>query len=745
MPRPVRNVPSTPPGDPGLASVESLPGVGPALVQTLARLGIARVQDLWFHLPLRYEDRTRLTAIARLQAGAIAQVEGTVTAVERGFRFRPQLRVAVEDDSRASLTLRFFHFRKTQAEAFVPGTRLRCHGEVRFGSHGFEMIHPQYQRVAPGAPLDERLTPVYPSTEGLGQRRLAGLIGSALAHLPDDAVLELVPPGLRAPLDLLSLRDALLAVHRPPPDGDLDALLQGRHPAQRRLAFEELLTHHLGLKRLRAQVRRHAAPPLHGDGRLREALVVSLPFALTAAQRRVDGEIIGDLAQATPMLRLVQGDVGSGKTVLAALAALAAIECGAQVALMAPTELLAEQHLRSLGAWFAALGIEPVWLAGKVQGRARRKALDALAAGAPLVIGTHALMQEGVAFRNLGLAIIDEQHRFGVHQRLALRDKGRAAPQAPRGRGMDAERQPTTDGSVEVNVAPRVRDKELARGEGSTHGIEVPHQLVLTATPIPRTLAMAAYADLDVSVVDELPPGRKPVKTVVMSSVRRDEVIARIREACAAGRQAYWVCTLIEESEQSEAQAAEVAHAELSAALAGVPIGLVHGRMKAAAKQAVMDDFRAGRMALLVATTVIEVGVDVPNASLMVIEDADRLGLAQLHQLRGRVGRGERESNCVLMYRGPLSAMARERLEAMRESNDGFVIAERDLALRGPGEMLGTRQTGQLEFRVADLARDAALLPDVQRVGEVLLEKHPDCVERLVARWVGGAARYAGA
>ena len=774
MPRPVRNVPSTPPGDPGLAPVESLPGVGPALVQTLARLGIARVQDLWFHLPLRYEDRTRLTAIARLQAGAIAQVEGTVMAVERGFRFRPQLRVAVEDDSRASLTLRFFHFRKTQAEAFVPGTRLRCHGEVRFGSHGFEMIHPQYQRVAPGAPLDERLTPVYPSTEGLGQRRLAGLIGSALAHLPDDAVLELVPPGLRAPLDLLSLRDALLAVHRPPPDGDLDALLQGRHPAQRRLAFEELLTHHLGLKRLRAQVRRHAAPPLHGDGRLREALVVSLPFALTAAQRRVDGEIIGDLAQATPMLRLVQGDVGSGKTVLAALAALAAIECGAQVALMAPTELLAEQHLRSLGAWFAALGIEPVWLAGKVQGRARRKALDALAAGAPLVIGTHALMQEGVAFRNLGLAIIDEQHRFGVHQRLALRDKGRAAPQAPRGRGMDAERQPTTDGSVEGGAvpqaprgrgmdaerqpatdgsveggaapqAPRARDKELARGEGSTHGIEVPHQLVLTATPIPRTLAMAAYADLDVSVVDELPPGRKPVKTVVMSSVRRDEVIARIREACAAGRQAYWVCTLIEESEQSEAQAAEVAHAELSAALAGVPIGLVHGRMKAAAKQAVMDDFRAGRMALLVATTVIEVGVDVPNASLMVIEDADRLGLAQLHQLRGRVGRGERESNCVLMYRGPLSAMARERLEAMRESNDGFVIAERDLALRGPGEMLGTRQTGQLEFRVADLARDAALLPDVQRVGEVLLEKHPDCVERLVARWVGGAARYAGA
>ncbi len=774
MPRAIRNTSPVTPADPGLAPVESLPGVGPALVQALARLGIARVQDLWFHLPLRYEDRTRLTAIPALQAGTTAQVEGTVTAVERGFRFRPQLRVAVEDGGRASLTLRFFHFRKTQADAFVPGTRLRCHGEVRFGSHGFEMVHPQYQRVAPGAPLDECLTPVYPTTEGLGQRRLAGLIGHALARLPDDSALELVPSGLRAPLALLSLRDALLAVHRPPAEGDLDALLQGRHPAQQRLAFEELLTHHLGLKRLRAQVRRHAAPVLHGDGRLRAALVGSLPFALTAAQHRVDAEIIGDLALATPMLRLVQGDVGSGKTVLAALAALAAIESGAQVAFMAPTELLAEQHLRSLGAWFGALGIEPLWLAGKVQGRARRKALDALAAGAPLVIGTHALMQEGVVFRNLGLAIIDEQHRFGVHQRLALRDKGRAAPQAPRGRGRDAERQPTMDGSVDgggapqaprgrgrdaerqptmdgsedgggAPQAPRGRGADAAPGGSIADGIEVPHQLVLTATPIPRTLAMAAYADLDVSVVDELPPGRTPVKTVVMSSARRDEVIARIREACAAGRQAYWVCTLIEESEQSEAQAAEVAHAELSAALAGVPIGLVHGRLKAAAKQAVMDDFRAGHIALLVATTVIEVGVDVPNASLMVVEDADRLGLAQLHQLRGRVGRGEQVSTCVLMYRGPLSAMARERLEAMRESNDGFIIAERDLALRGPGEMLGTRQTGQLEFRVADLARDAALLPDVQRVGEALLAQHPDCVERLIARWVGGAARYAGA
>jgi ATP-dependent DNA helicase RecG len=719
MPRAVRTRTETVIRDPGLAPVDSLPGVGPVLVQALARIAIGHVQDLWFHLPLRYEDRTRVTAMADLRVGETAQVEGTVTAVERGFRFRPQLRVALEEGGR-TLTLRFFHFRKAQAEVFVPGTRFRCHGEVRSGAHGLEIVHPQYLRVDADTPLDELLTPIYPTTEGLGQRRLSSLIGHALARLPDEAALELVPTALREPLALLSLRDALRIVHRPPPGSDVAALAQGTHPAQQRLAFEELLTHHLSLKRLREQVRRHAAPRLCGDGHLRDALVAALPFALTGAQQRVDAEIARDLAQVTPMLRLVQGDVGSGKTVLAALAALTAIESGAQAALMAPTELLAEQHLRSLGAWFAPLGITPLWLAGKVQGRARQKALDALADGAPMVIGTHALMQQGVVFRNLGLAIIDEQHRFGVHQRLALRDKGR-------------------------DVAAPSLDRSGNTGQRSEGLLQVPHQLVLTATPIPRTLAMAAYADLDVSVVDELPPGRKPVKTVAVSAARRGEVIERIRQVFADGRQAYWVCTLIEESEQSEAQAAEVAHAELAAALGGVRIALVHGRMKSAEKQAVMDDFRAGRVTLLVATTVIEVGVDVPNASLMVIENPERLGLAQLHQLRGRVGRGERESTCVLMYQAPLSAMARERLEAMRETNDGFIIAERDLALRGPGEMLGTRQTGRLEFRIADLARDAALLPDVQRLGEILLAQHPECVDRLVARWVGSAAQYAGA
>jgi len=702
MPRAARSTIAL--AEPGLAPLTTLAGVGPALEQSLARLGLACVQDLWFHLPLRYEDRTRITPIRELRIGATAQVEGVVDAVERGFRYRPQLRVALVDASHATLTLRFFHFNRAQAEQFVPGTRIVCHGEVRHGAQGPEMVHPEYRRIMGDAPVvaEECLTPVYPSTEGLGQKRLAGVIARALDRLPPDAALELVPEALRESLRLCSLREALLTVHRPPADADIGALLGARHPAQQRLAFEELLTHHLSLKRLRADIRRHAAPPLGGDGRLRTALRAQLPYALTTAQQRVGAEIERDLARPLPMLRLVQGDVGSGKTVVAALAALAAVESGAQVALVAPTELLAEQHWKNFRAWLEPLGIEPVWLAGKVLGKARATALAAVAGGAPVVVGTHALMQEGVAFRQLGLAIIDEQHRFGVHQRLALRDKGRS-------------------------------------------GDVVPHQLVLTATPIPRTLAMTAYADLDVSVIDELPPGRTPVQTVAISSARRAEVIERIRAACSEGRQAYWVCTLIEESDQLEAQAAEVAHLELTAALPGVAIGLVHGRLRPKEKQAAMDAFKSGDLRVLVATTVIEVGVDVPNASLMVIENAERLGLAQLHQLRGRVGRGSAASSCVLLYQGPLSRMARARLEAMRETSDGFRIAEKDLELRGPGELLGTRQTGQLEFRVADLARDAHLMPAVQRVGEAMMRDHAQLAERLIARWIGGAARYAGA
>jgi len=690
--------------DPGSTPVAALPGVGPALAAALARLGLERVQDLWFHLPLRYEDRTRITPIAELRPGMRAQVAGVVEAVERGFRYRPQLKVALGDDSRQTLLLRFFHFHRAQAELLAPGTRLLCYGEVRLGAAGLEMVHPQYQRLASDAPptLEALLSPVYPATEGLGQRRLAGVIGKALALLPPEASLELIPPALCAELGLTSLREALLYVHRPPADADLAQLTQGRHPAQRRLAFEELLAQHLSLKRLRAAVRRRHAPALAGDGALRRQLLQALPFRPTGAQRRVAEEVAADLARPRPMLRLVQGDVGSGKTLVAALAALAAVEAGHQVALMAPTELLAGQHLANFRRWLEPLGVAVEWLAGKVQGRARRQALQRVAEGAPVAIGTHALMQEGVAFARLGLVIVDEQHRFGVQQRLALRDKGR-------------------------------------------EGDLVPHQLVLTATPIPRTLAMAAYADLDVSSIDELPPGRTPVRTVAVSNARRAEVIERIRAACAEGRQAYWVCTLIEESEQLRAQAAEVAHAELSAALAGLPVGLVHGRMKPKEKQAAMDAFKAGAIAVLVATTVIEVGVDVPNASLMVIENSERLGLAQLHQLRGRVGRGATASSCVLLYQPPLGQLARERLNVMRETTDGFRIAEKDLELRGPGEVLGTRQTGQLSFRIADLARDAHLLPGVQRVGERLLAEHPRRAQALVERWIGGAARYAHA
>lgn len=689
--------------DPGLAAVASLPGVGPALEATLARLGILRIQDLWFHLPLRYEDRTRITAIRDLRAADSVQVEGTVEAVEQGFRFRPQLRVVITDDARSMLTLRFFSFRRTQVQQLAPGTRLRCYGQVRYGAHGFEMVHPQYQRVlADGSGVDECLTPVYPTTEGLGQKRLAVLIAKALLQLPPAAQLEQIPAPLLEPLRLQSLRDALLQVHRPAADADVAALLQGIHPSQRRLAFEELLAHHLGMKRLRARIRSHRAPGLAGTGEAQRDLLAALPFKLTGAQQRVAREIARDMSRSEPMLRLVHGDVGSGKTVVAALAALVAIESGFQVALMAPTELLAEQHLRNFRDWLAPLGIEPVWLAGKVQGKARQAAMTALQGPAQLVIGTHALMQDAVAFRKLGLVIIDEQHRFGVHQRLALRDKG--------------------------------ADAEL-----------VPHQLVLTATPIPRTLAMTAYADLDVSRIDELPPGRSPVTTVAISTARRAEVVDRIRAACGEGRQAYWVCTLIEDSEQLEAQAAETTHAELERTLQGISIGLIHGRMKPAEKQKVMQQFQSGAISVLVATTVIEVGVDVPNASLMIMENAERLGLAQLHQLRGRVGRGSLASSCVLLYQPPLSAMARERLNALRETNDGFEIAEKDLKLRGPGELLGTRQTGRLEFRIANLTRDAAMLAEVQDVAGTMLRKHAGACDRLIARWVGNSARFADA
>jgi len=687
---------------PGGESLSTVPGVGPSLASALARLGIATVRDAWFHFPLRFEDRTRLTPIAQLVAGERAQVEGRIDAVERGFRFRPQLRVAISDESRATLVLRFFQFRKAQVDGLQPGTLLRCYGEVRHGQHGLEMVHPSYKRVDGESALSLDLTPVYPTVDGLTQVRLRRAIGLALARLPADEAIELLPEVLRTRLGFGSLVQAIRTLHAPRTTAESDAIAARTHPAQHRLAFEELLGHRLALILRRKALTHVPGPRIAAPGARRRALLAALPFALTRAQQRVLREIAHDVASGRPMLRLLQGDVGSGKTVVAALAALSAIDAGWQVAVMAPTEVLAEQHLRTLSSWLEPLGVRIVWLAGKVKGKARRLALESAARDADLVVGTNALMQSGVRFRRLGLAVIDEQHRFGVHQRLALAEKGQG--------------------------------EEVA-----------PHQLVMTATPIPRTLAMAAYADLDSSVLDELPPGRTPIATVALSNARRHEVIERIREALAQGRQAYWVCTLIEDSDLLEAQAASRVFEELSAALPGVAVGLVHGRMKAAEKEAAMSAFARAERALLIATTVIEVGVDVPNASLMVIENAERLGLSQLHQLRGRVGRGQQASSCVLLYQPPLGEHARERLALLRETGDGFRIAEKDLELRGPGELLGTRQAGLGAFKVADLVRDAALLPEVAKAGDWLLARAPEAAQALVARWVGDAMRYAQA
>ncbi len=711
MPRANRPAPALAPV--GETSIGVLPGVGPKVREKLAARGLSTLQDLWLQLPRQYEDRTRITPIRALQPGVAAQVEGVVEAVDRGFRFRPMLRVAIGDASGGTLVLRFFHFRAAQVAQFATGTRLRCYGTPRPGQRGLEIVHPSYRVMDADEDLGEVLDPVYPAVEGIGPATLRRLIGLALDRLPDESALELVPGELLAPLGLPTLREALLAVHRPPRDVDVGALLAGTHPAQRRLALEELLAHHLGLRRQRIALQRHRAASLDGPGTLAARLRDALPFALTGAQQRVFSQVRADLAMPRPMLRLVQGDVGSGKTVVAALAAMLAVEQGHQAALMAPTELLATQHLANLRDWLAPLGIDVTWLAGKVTGRARTEALKRVADGsAQVVVGTHALMQEGVVFSDLALAIVDEQHRFGVHQRLALRDKGQAG------------------------------------------GI-VPHQLVMTATPIPRTLAMTAYADLDVSVIDELPPGRTPVQTAALGAGRRPELIERIRTACAEGRQAYWVCTLIDEPADAakpgsraapiEAQAAQRTWETLSEALPELRVGLVHGRMKGREKDATMRAFKDGGLDVLVATTVIEVGVDVANASLMVIENAERLGLSQLHQLRGRVGRGSEASSCVLLYQPPLSALARQRLEILRQTHDGFVIAEKDLALRGPGELLGTRQTGLAAFRLADLARDADLLPRVHALADALLAGAPGITDALIDRWVGGAARYASA
>ncbi|WP_252177857.1 ATP-dependent DNA helicase RecG [Endozoicomonas sp. 4G] len=683
--------------------VTALKGVGAALADKLAKIHIHNLQDLLFHLPLRYQDRTRITPIAAIHPEGDYVIQGSVVAADVLMGKRQSLLCRISDGT-GSVGLRFYHFSSAQRNHLKPGTEVRCFGQPRRGASGLEIYHPEYRVIKPDHDLEveETLTPVYPATEGLTQQRIRSLCEQALGQLNHpDALQEWLPENVRWQYQLGSLVDALEFLHSPPPNVSVELLSEGRHPAQIRLAFEELLAHNLSMQKLRSLIRTvksYAMPP--GQTLTRD-FRKQLPFSLTGAQEKVLAEISQDMMEPDPMLRLVQGDVGSGKTVVAALAALQAIENGYQAAVMAPTEILAEQHEKNFKEWLKPLGISVAYLSGKTKGKKRQQVLEDIAQGdAAVVVGTHALFQEEVQFKKLGLAIIDEQHRFGVHQRMALRKKG-----------------------------------ELNGGQ--------PHQLIMTATPIPRTLAMSAYADLDCSVIDELPPGRTPVNTVVIGDDRRDQVIERLRSACLGGRQAYWVCTLIEESEALQCQAAEVTAEQLREALPELSIGLVHGRMKAAEKLEVMAAFKSGHLHLLVATTVIEVGVDVPNASLMIIENPERLGLAQLHQLRGRVGRGSIASHCLLMYHAPLSQQSRERLQVMRDSSDGFVIAEKDLQLRGPGEVLGTRQTGLAQFKVADLERDAILLDQVRDAAQKVLKEAPQNVEPLVLRWLGHAEKYA--
>ncbi|RUO53564.1 ATP-dependent DNA helicase RecG [Pseudidiomarina homiensis] len=683
--------------------VSVLKGVGPKLQERLTKLGLATVQDVLLHLPLRYEDRSRIYPIAALQPGTTATVIARVVKADVVYGRRRMLKVNVRDAS-GGLNLVFFQFSAAQLKQFAQGTQLQLFGEVRRGMQGPDMIHPEYKIVQGEVPqlAESSLTPVYPTTEGVQQATLRKLSEQALTYLTPQALPELLPEHLRP--GGMALSAAIQLLHRPPLDVHLHELQEGTHPAQLRLAMEELVAHQLSLLKLRSLKQQHQARALQPHNELESAFLQQLPFQPTQAQQRVVNEIQQDLAQPIPMMRLVQGDVGSGKTLVAALAALTAIGQGYQVALMAPTEILAEQHALTFRQWFAPLGIEVGWLAGKQTSKQRNEVLATLKTGqTQLVVGTHALFQADVKYHNLSLVIIDEQHRFGVHQRLELREKG-----------------------VQQGFQP--------------------HQLIMTATPIPRTLAMTAYADLATSIIDELPPGRTPVTTVAIPDTRRDQVVARVHKVCTEEkRQAYWVCTLIEESEALQCQAAEDTANQLAAALPDLRIGLVHGRLKSAEKEAVMQAFKAHELDLLVATTVIEVGVDVPNASLMIIENPERLGLAQLHQLRGRVGRGAVASHCVLLYHAPLSKTATQRLGVLRDSSDGFVIAERDLELRGPGELLGQRQTGLTEMKVADVMKHSDLLEQAQHLAQQLWGDYRETSEALIQRWLPRRDHYAQA
>lgn len=681
----------------------ALAGVGNAIAEKLSRIGINNVQDLLFHLPTRYEDRTRITPIIDLRPDSYATIEGIVQLTEVQFGKRPILSTTLSDGS-SKITLKFFNFNAGMKNSLVAGTRVKAFGEIKRGRYMAEIHHPEYQIIRGNQPLvmAETLTPIYATTEGLKQASLRKLTDQALALLDNAKIDELLPAELNPyPFDL---KAALKFLHRPTPDTPCEKLERGEHPAQQRLIFEELLAHNLAMQQIRLGAQQQRAEPLRYQTDIKRRFLASLPFAPTGAQQRVATEIERDLANPFPMMRLVQGDVGSGKTLVAMLAALLAIDNGKQVALMAPTEILAEQHATNFANWLKPFGVEVGWLAGKVKGKARAAQLEAIKNGTvQMIIGTHALFQDQVEFHQLALVIIDEQHRFGVHQRLTLREKG-------------------------------------ANGES------YPHQLIMTATPIPRTLAMTVYADLDTSIIDELPPGRTPITTVAIAEERRDEVVRRVYHACKTERrQAYWVCTLIDESEVLEAQAAQAMAEDLTRALPDLRIGLVHGRMKAQEKQTVMAAFKQAEIDLLVATTVIEVGVDVPNASLMIIENAERLGLAQLHQLRGRVGRGATASHCVLLYKAPLGKISSKRLQVMRDSQDGFFIAEKDLEIRGTGEILGTKQTGAAEFKIANLMRDRKMIPMVQHHAKQLIATHPALATHLIHRWLDQKTIYSNA
>ena len=672
----------------------SLSFATPLVQQKLARIGIRQLSDLVTHLPLRYEDETRIVSIHEALSGDTVQVEGTV--VETQIKFRPGRQLISEiDDGSGRLVMRFFNFYPSQKNALAPGAKVRVMGEIRQGFFGAEMVHPRFRVLRGEAPLPQALTPVYPTTAGLGQDVLRKLAARALAQAD---LADALPQPVIKKLKLLPLDEAIRVLHNPAPDADGQALLDGTHPAWRRVKFDELLAQQLSMRLHHERRNRVRAHPLLQYSNMSRALLAAVPFKLTRAQIRVLTEIRTDLTRPHPMQRLLQGDVGSGKTIVAALAALQAIESGYQAAVMAPTEILAEQHFRKFTAWLAPLGVEVAWLAGSLKKKEREKALMDIASGkAALTVGTHALFQDEVTFSKLGLAIVDEQHRFGVHQRLALRQKGSRAGQAIQ-----------------------------------------PHQLMMSATPIPRTLAMSYYADLDVSVIDELPPGRMPVLTKLLSDTRRNDVIQRVREACLAGRQAYWVCPLIEESETLQLQTAIDTYQGLLATFPELRVGLVHGRLPNQDKANVMAAFQASAIKLLVATTVIEVGVDVPNASLMVIEHAERMGLSQLHQLRGRVGRGSQSSVCILLYQNPLSQNARERLRIIFENTDGFEIARHDLRLRGPGELLGARQSGVPMLRFADLEKDADLLEAARNLAPQFLREHPANADLHLQRWLGG-------